>query len=71
MSGKNLIKSWHKFLQTNFNFFKRGGPDIHKSRKYEHVEIQKDFEEIEKKRHQQRLTLIEYKKKLRQQVLQQ
>jgi len=71
MSGKNLLKSWHRFLQTNFNVFKRGAPNIHKERKYEHIEISKDFEEIEKKRKHERLSLIEYKKKLKQKLLQQ
>ncbi len=71
MSGKNLLKSWHKFLQSNFNVFQRGAPNIHKDRKYEHIEIQKDFEEIEKKRKHERLSLIEYKKKLKQKLLQQ
>jgi hypothetical protein len=70
MSGKNLLRTWHKFLQGNFNFFKRGSMNVHKERKYEHIEIQKDFEEIERKRKHERLTLIEYKKKLRQQLLQ-
>jgi hypothetical protein len=71
MSGKNLLRTWHKFLQGNYNFFKRGAMNVHKERKYEHIEIQKDFEEIERKRKHERLSLIEYKKKLRQQLLQQ
>src|SRR5688572_21624794 len=69
MSGKKLLKAWHRFIQTNFNAYKWGAPDLNKERKYEHIEIQKDFEEIEKKRSLQRLTLIEYKKKLRKQLL--
>ena len=69
MAGKNLLKAWHRFLQTNFNVFKSGSPNLHKERKYEHMEIQKDFEEIEKKRQLSRLTLIEHKKKLRKQLI--
>lgn len=71
MAGKNLLKAWHRFMQTSFNSFKGAPADLHKTRKYEHIEIQKDFEQIEKKRHLQRLTLIEYKKKLRKQLLEQ
>jgi hypothetical protein len=71
MSGKNLLKAWHRFIQQNFNAFKPGAPDLHKERKYEHMEIQKDFEEIEKKRQLQRLSLIEYKKKLKKQLIEQ
>jgi len=71
MSGKNLLKSWHRFIQQNFNAFKPSSPDLHKERKYEHMEIQKDFEEIEKKRQLQRLSLLEYKKKLKKQLIEQ
>jgi len=71
MAGKNIIKAWHRFIQTNFNAFKPSSPNLHKERKYEHIEIQKDFEDIEKKRQLQRLTLIEYKKKLKKQLLEQ
>ena len=71
MAGKNLFKAWHKFIQTNFNAFKPSAPEMHKERKYEHIEIQKDFLDIEKKRQLQRLSLIEYKKKLRKQLLEQ
>lgn len=71
MSGKNMLKAWHRFIQQNFNAFKSGGANIHKERKYEHMEIQKDFEEIEKKRQLQRLSLIEYKKKLKKQLIEQ
>jgi hypothetical protein len=71
MSGKNMLKAWHRMIQQNFNAFKPGGADIHKERKYEHMEIQKDFEEIEKKRQLQRLSLIEYKKKLKKQLIEQ
>ncbi len=71
MSGKNMLKAWHRMIQQNFNAFKPGGANIHKERKYEHMEIQKDFEEIEKKRQLQRLSLIEYKKKLKKQLIEQ
>ena len=71
MAGKNLLKAWHRFIQTNFNAFKSGAPNLHKQRKYEHIEIQKDFEEIENKRQLQRLTLVEYKKKLKKQLVEQ
>ncbi len=69
--SKNMIKAWHRFIQTSFNSFKPRAPNLHKERKYEHIAIQKDFEEIEKKRQLQRLTLIEYKKKLKKQLLEQ
>lgn len=71
MAGKNLFKAWHRFIQTNFNAFKPSAPNLTKERKYEHIEIQKDFEDIEKKRQLQRLSLIEYKKKLKKQLLEQ
>ncbi|KRX09563.1 hypothetical protein PPERSA_12306 [Pseudocohnilembus persalinus] len=72
MSKKHeLLKSFHRFLQTNFNKFSRTGPNIHKQRKYEHIEIQHQFEEVEKIRKKQRLSLIEYNKKLKKKLIQQ
>ena len=64
-----MKKAWHRFLQENFNFFRRGGPNIHKERKYEHISISQDFERIEKERKAQRLSLIEYRKKLKHKLL--
>ena len=48
-----------------------GATNIHKVRKYEHVEIQKKFEQVENTRRMQRLSLIEYKKKLQKRLLEQ
>ena len=42
MSNK-MKNAWHGFLQQNFNVFKRNAPNIHKERKYEHIDIQKYF----------------------------
>ena len=64
MSGK-IVKAWHRFLQTNYNVFLRNATNVHKERKYEHIEVQKRFEEVERERKNQRLALIEYKKKLK------
>ena len=68
MSG-NIKKAWGRFMQQNFNFFKRGADSIHRERKYEHISIAEDFERIEKERKYQRLSLIEYRKKLQKQLL--
>lgn len=48
-----------------------GAPNINKQRKFEHVDIQKRFEEVEKQRKRQRLSLIEYKKKLKKKLIEQ
>lgn len=67
--ANKIKKAWGRFMQENFNFFRRGAINIHKERSYEHISIQKDFEKIEKERKYQRLTLLEYRKKLRQKLL--
>ena len=59
------MKSFHKFLQTNFNTFLRSAPDTMKKRKFEHIEIQKDFEKMEEQQRLKRLDVIEYKKSLK------
>lgn len=65
----SLIKNWHRFIQQNFNVFMRSAPDIHKKRRYEHVEIQQRFSEIETQRKKQRLALIDYRKSLKKKIL--
>lgn len=67
--SKNMINAWHNFLKTNFNVIMRSSPNIYKERKYEHINIQQRFEDVEKERRRQRLTLIEYRKSLKMRLL--
>lgn len=60
-----LVNAWHTFLKTHFNSIMRSSPNIYKERKFEHVDIRKRFEEVEKERKSQRLAIIEYKKSLK------
>ena len=63
--SKGVINAWHNFLKTNFNVIMRSSPNIYKERKYKHVDIRQRFEDVEKERRKQRLTLIEYRKSLK------
>lgn len=63
--SQGIINAWHNFLKTNFNVIMRSSPNIYKERKYKHVDIRQRFEDVEKERRKQRLTLIEYKKSLK------
>ena len=69
MSKGGMLKAWHRFLQHNYNSFIRSAPNLHKQRKYEHIRVQQDFDLIEKERKLQRLSLIEYQKRLKQKLL--
>jgi hypothetical protein len=44
---------------------------MHKTRKYEHIEVQKRFEEVDAARRKDRLGLAEYRKKLKKRLLEQ
>lgn len=67
--SKGMINAWHNFLKNNFNVIMRSSPNIYKERKYEHINIQQRFEDVEKERRRQRLTLIEYRKSLKMRLL--
>ena len=67
--SKGIINAWHGFLKSNFNVIMRSSPNIYKERKYEHVDIRLRFEEVEKERRRQRLTLMEYRKSLKMKLL--
>ncbi|EGR33783.1 hypothetical protein IMG5_038290, partial [Ichthyophthirius multifiliis] len=68
---QSLQKAYHKFIQTNYNVYMPGREHLHKERKYIHIEIQKKFQDIESERKQQRLALIEYKKKTKKRYIEQ
>lgn len=67
--SKGIINAWHNFLKTNFNVIMRNSPNIYKERKYAHVDIRQRFEDVEKERRKQRLTLMEYRKSLKLKLL--
>jgi len=67
--SKGIINAWHNFLKTNFNVIMRNSPNIYKERKYAHVDIRQRFEDVEKERRKQRLTLMEYRKSLKMKLL--
>lgn len=58
------IKTWYQFLRHEFNAtaFRREKTD--KVRKYEHIEIQKEFHKLDHVRRQQRHALLVERKKL-------
>ena len=64
-----MLNAWHNFLKTNFNVIMRSSPNIYKERKYEHVDIRQRFEDVEKERRRQRLTLMEYRKSLKMKLI--
>ncbi|EAS02419.1 hypothetical protein TTHERM_00727790 (macronuclear) [Tetrahymena thermophila SB210] len=68
---RGMQRAWHKFLQTNFNVFMRSGQNLDKQRKYQHIEIQQQFQDMENERKKQRLLLIEYKKKMKKKLIEQ
>eukprot|EP01017_Pseudomicrothorax_dubius_P038457 TRINITY_DN5761_c0_g2_i2.p1 TRINITY_DN5761_c0_g2~~TRINITY_DN5761_c0_g2_i2.p1 ORF type:complete len:576 (-),score=198.02 TRINITY_DN5761_c0_g2_i2:117-1844(-) len=67
--SKRIAKAWTRFMQSQFNVFKRSQPNIHKDRRYANVELTKEWQNIETKRKRQRLALIEYQKKLKKRLL--
>ena len=60
-----IAKIWHRFIQFNFNAYMRHSPNLHKERKYENIDIEKKFNNSEKIRKKQRLSLINYRKTIR------